>query len=119
MAEGLLGMQCVEIVVRVLCPPAKTVLLRRRGRALQLDAKHLPKLLHQHRRDLSHAHCVYEQLATDHRHAPSRPSSRDSDVTPLSRMPHGTMCWYQPRSTLQFSANPCVTTNRDAATPAN
>ena len=35
-----------------------------------------------------------------------------SVVTPASAMPHGTKRSYQPRSTSQLSANPCIVTPR-------
>ena len=40
----------------------------------------------------------------------SRPSSRDSDVTPAPTMPHGMMTSAQPRSLSQLNANPCIVT---------
>ena len=39
-------------------------------------------------------------------------SSRDSEVTPASAIPQGTKRSYQPRSTSQFSAKPCMVTPR-------
>jgi len=47
----------------------------------------------------------------------SRPSSRDSDVTSASSIPHGTIRPNQLRSGSQFSANPCIVVQRDMRTP--
>ena len=47
----------------------------------------------------------------------SRPSSADSDVTPASAIPHGTIRSYQPRSGSQLSAKPCIVTSRATRMP--
>ncbi len=47
----------------------------------------------------------------------SRPSSRDSEVTVASAMPHGTIRSYAVRSGSQFSAKPCMVTPRATRMP--
>src|SRR5271156_495135 len=45
------------------------------------------------------------------------PSSAESDVTPASLIPHGTIVSNAPRSQSQLSANPCSVVARDTRTP--
>src|SRR5262249_60497191 len=48
---------------------------------------------------------------------PGGPAATDSEVTPASLMPQGTILSNQPRSQSQLSANPCMVTPRDTRMP--